>query len=695
MRLSVFLLILATLLTVGAVVCCSPLSRAESVGGLQLHPTIESAGIVAQHPPEASQNLVAVVRYRPAGDNTWLAGPEMVFDRPALEWRVSLLYLTPDTEYEVEVRYLDHDGVVQVTQSSSMHTRPDYPHIGASGDILYVPDDGNLQAVIAEAVPGDTIRIRGGIYRTTATLEVENSGEPGAYLTIEAAPGAQVILDGSDSDLNDPDSDNWLHYQDSIYYTDLAWGDPECGSITLPGYVGEQRDGDGVRYLRYQGTDEWDDFLSSPPGSAYYDCQGRLYVVTYDADDPDNHEMHVSRQRYGIVLAGADYVRIRNLQFRYYGSYAIYFTNPGASYNVIEGNTFHGIGRYHIRVGNSIDSPNSDNLIQNNYFYERGFRDSGWTWRLQHDFAGTVGVRLLNSGPGNVIRRNTFWGGSDGIGVVVQSHETDVYDNVIRSCMDDGIEVDNEPGYNIRVWGNRISYCYTGISNQGWFSGNYWNSGPVYILRNVIRGGQDPVGRADLNEDGYHTAFAFKVGSDQDYFGRVYYYHNTIYIPDSPTNGSGVQDAGGAFFSGLVARNNIWSVTRLAIKLREPTTTVLHSLDCDNLYNSDTDTDAPLIEWSDSGGPEGDGVYRTLADFQAYTGQEMHGISDDSTRFRWDLSLGAGSPEIDAGCVIVGVNDQIPAEYEGDMPDMGAFEYQFGAAGEPSIYLPLVLRYGE
>jgi uncharacterized repeat protein (TIGR01451 family) len=92
------------------------------------------------------------------------------------------------------------------------------------------------------------------------------------------------------------------------------------------------------------------------------------------------------------------------------------------------------------------------------------------------------------------------------------------------------------------------------------------------------------------------------------------------------------------------------------------------------LHNFGTPTDDRFIQWSDTGGPYGNGLYRNLSDFQAYTGQEEHGISDDGTLFNPDLSLSIGSPEIDAGCVITGFNDRGPWAYTGQGPDIGAFE---------------------
>ncbi len=524
----------------------SPLNIQQGITDeLEMHATMESIGVVVNIPNDENVDNTALIRYRRVGKSPWLDGPDMIEDRNSNEWRGSLVHLDPGTQYEIQVVFSDQNGVPTRNVEGEISTRPDYPDVGPTGQILHVPDDGELQAVIAQARSGDTIRIRSGVYYTDVLLTTENSGKDGRYLTIEADPGSKVVIDGSDPSINDQNADNWQIYSDSIYFTDLSWGDIGCSDNPLPGYIGELQNGDGVRYLFYQRPEEWNEFLSSPPGSAYYDCNQRLYVKTYSEDDPDNHEMHVSRYRNGFTFEGADYFRIRNLEMRYFGDHGIYLSDPGADHNVIEKNTFHGIGEYHIRIGRSSRPGSSNNLIQDNHFYENGYRDSGWTWRQQYNYAHSISIRLLYAGPGNVIRRNTFLSGTDAISVLDQSHHTDVYENDIFDCMDDGIEVDNEPGQNIRVWGNDIHNCYSGISNQDWFTGGYDKSGPVYIFRNVIIGGNDPRNRANSNGEIYYSDYAFKVGTDLDKSHFLFYYHNTLLIPDSAWNGNGISGCGG------------------------------------------------------------------------------------------------------------------------------------------------------
>jgi len=452
--------------------------------------------------------------------------------------------------------------------------------------------------------------------------------------------------------------------------------------------VGELVGQAGVRYLLFDsGTQSWaGDFLPAPAGKAYYVCNsagpgpvGRLYVVTYAGDDPDNHQMHLGRYRRAFLLDGASYIRIRGFEFRYYSLSAVQLKDnntSGADHNIVEDNVLHGIGEWPIRLAGELETGFvANNLVQNNVFYEHGYRESRWQWEVeyQHGRAGIKGISLSQTGSGNVVRGNHFTGGHDAIAVNEGGNNTDVYNNIISECMDNGIEVDFDPLQNIRLWRNTIKYCYSGISLQNWEG----NQGPVYIFRNVIVGGDDPLGRTDdLGESrGYHTNDAFKVGSDTAYSGQAFIYHNTVSIHRSSLgSGYGLNDSGGNYFADAVSRNNIWNVTGDPINLGKATTIINHDFDCDNLHDVDPSSNT-MIRWGSNGGPSNDGGYETLAQFQAHTGQELNGISNSGTLFDANLHLLPGSPDLDAGCVITGINDRGPDVYAGAAPDLGAFEY--------------------
>lgn len=685
---------LGLVLTLGTLGASLAAGEPTTPGALSVHATIHSIGIRAPYSGDTNANNTASVRYRPRGTSTWLTGSGMIGDRTAKQWRVSLVHLSPNTVYDIEVVFADPNGVTGAVVAKSIQTRPDYPNVGGGGKIRYVPDQGNLQKVINAAAPGDTIRLRAGVYYTSAILDSGDSGKAGGYVTIEADPGAHVALDGSDPSLNNTSVDNWKLYQGNIYYTQLSWGSRSCGSMVMPSYVGELANGNSVRYLFYSGKTSWNAFLAAPRGKAFYDCNGsnigRLYIVPYNGGDPDNYQIQVSRHSTGLSLSGADYIRIRNLEFRYYGHYALELGPSAADNNIIEHNTFHGIGKRHIRVGGSQSGfASSNNLIQNNHFFEKGYRDTRWTWDQQKAAAEITAVFLNYTGPGNIIRYNTFLGGHDGINVGRQSSETDVYANNVSECMDDGIQVDEEPGYNIRVWSNKFRYCYVGISAQNWFSGKFWNAGPVYVFRNIIEGGRDPKGRTALNGDavGYDAGTAFKVGSKQAGIGRLLLYHNTISIQNSRLHSNGIQASGGPYFSHAISRNNLWRVDNKVYNLKHGTSATSHNFDCNNLHN--TKPSGGFIQWSNSGGPNGNGIYRDLGTFRSYTGQEKSSLSVTASLLNVDLTLKLGSPEIDAGCLIPGFNDRGPVAYKGAKPDIGAYEFNGSALGSNQSTLEL------
>ena len=116
----------------------------------------------------------------------------------------------------------------------------------------------------------------------------------------------------------------------------------------------------------------------------------------------------------------------------------------------------------------------------------------------------------------------------------------------------------------------------------------------------------------------------------------------------------------------LTARNNIWAGTDYALSNDNPSQPL--DLDYDNLY---TTTPGELAWWD--GLP--DRHLNTLAELQSATGQEMHGFNllpCFNNSAGGDYTLALGCELIDAGLLIPGIND----DYEGDAPDVGAFESQ-------------------
>ena len=88
----------------------------------------------------------------------------------------------------------------------SAHARASYlftKTVAASGTIVYhtyiVTTLTELADVAGRVIPGDTVRIRGGIYQPTSlAIRFIVSGMPNQPITWEAYPGEKVIFDGSD-----------------------------------------------------------------------------------------------------------------------------------------------------------------------------------------------------------------------------------------------------------------------------------------------------------------------------------------------------------------------------------------------------------------------------------------------------------------------------------------------------------------
>lgn len=96
--------------------------------------------------------------------------------------------------------------------------------------------------------------------------------------------------------------------------------------------------------------------------------------------------------------------------------------------------------------------------------------------------AGIEEVYAINiTGAGHVIAHNLIRNVGDGVhnGDNGRMSASDIHNNDIDVCTDDGIEIDYADT-NVRVFRNRITNCFAGISAQP------VHGGPAYIFRNLI-----------------------------------------------------------------------------------------------------------------------------------------------------------------------------------------------------------------
>jgi hypothetical protein len=283
------------------------------------------------------------------------------------------------------------------------------------------------------------------------------------------------------------------------------------------------------------------------------------------------------------------------------------------------------------------------------------------------------GVKVY--GQGHVICHNHISFFHDGICICthgspesdpdLKSVAIDIYNNEIRTSVDDFIETDGGT-HNIRVLRNRgLNASHYGLSAQPLFGG------PVYFVRNVVynvpRGG------------------ALKVGGANP--AGLLIYHNTFIAENHNTIGC----------SNVHYRNNLFMGTDRPGKhvLRTLTYTSYSSLD----YNGyrPNENGRPQFMWNAPTVPDLRNYdltiaslipFETLAEFQQNTGHEEHGILVDYSIFEnvkkidpdqphkvyvlgdMDFRLKPGSKAVDAGCVLPNIND----DFTGQAPDLGALE---------------------
>jgi hypothetical protein len=325
----------------------------------------------------------------------------------------------------------------------------------------------------------------------------------------------------------------------------------------------------------------------------------------------------------------------------------------------------------------------SDFYIADNLFLGRDdrFRLIGWTGPRWGDI-GPYPSHLLTSyyaikvyGPGHVIAHNAVAYFHDALSISTygtpetdperQASSIDIYNNDMHMSNDDFIEADGGV-HNIRVFQNRgVNAFHGGYSSQPIFGG------PVYFFRNLLYHVQSGVAfKLDARPAGLLMFHNTIIGEQavRSPNGNVHWRNNLFLGRDTPNRGIMIWANATAQYSSDyngfrpnqgVERQFLW------LAPSQPGQT---------LYKS---------------GPEQWKSFRTLAEFQAATGQEQHGREVDFDIFEqmtppdpgkrhavyhsMDLNfrLKANSKAIDAGLVLPTVNDG----FAGAAPDLGAVEF--------------------
>lgn len=246
----------------------------------------------------------------------------------------------------------------------------------------------------------------------------------------------------------------------------------------------------------------------------------------------------------------------------------------------------------------------------------------------------------------------------------------DVYDNIIYDCKDDGIELDGHM-VNGRIFRNRIGKCENAISAAPFYAG------PLFVLRNFVHG--------------FHQGCVKQNTGVEGIMRNVLFYHNTVM--EKVRDYGDEAAAGYCLYRGEPGQqqnftyvNNIFYARGRVYNGDMYTGGSYHhddTFDYDLMYSTRQADSTYAYKWvSDTTDALNNARYKDLASFRGAVHQESHGrwgnpklnttpLSGYPANSKLlDLRIKSGSPAIDKGVRIPGIND----DYRGSAPDIGAYE---------------------
>lgn len=607
-------------------------------------PTFNNVGIVVNLPAPTSQPVVRLYVKSSGAPTSDYREAHPLSRLTATRFAGSAFGLSSGTTYDFKLT----SAAFAADQFFSATTRSDnFP--GATNATYHVsPVSGNdsnngsspaqafktLGQALSVANSGAKILLYDGNYYE-GDLSAPRSGTATAPIIVENAPGTRPVLNGIDTNF----VANWALYDAAshVYRTPCA-ASPENAYLN------------GGQFFHYQVLA---DLLSNPwPQPGGYFVDGTFLYARFPGDTaPGSNVVTIPAHTTGLNIGARSNLQIRGLEFCYYGldlfHRGIYV--DGGDSNVIDRCFFH-----HNGVGIALKRAADFNTIQNCTFTE--FPISTWSWHAvkdggtDYEAGGVVIYGSSETNRGNVIRFCAFTNLFDGSHLYSDvaagpTENLDFHNNVVEHCVDDAIETDGA-GSNCRIYFNRFHDFLTGVSVAP------AAIGPTYVFRNILSDW-----RSSEEFTGY--PFKFNVGSSLA-IEWIYLYHNTCVTTAPGQHGFWFKQYSN--WTNVISRNNIYAGTDYALENQANTPNTV-DFDYDDLA---TTKPAPIIRWAGAN-------YSSPGSFAAATGQETHGVTNRpvflSPALR-DYYLPAGSPLIDKGVFIPGIND----DSIGVAPDLGALE---------------------
>ncbi len=636
-------------------------------GEAEVYPTPTALGIEISYAGDDNQNGSASFVWRKHNAKKWNNGVDMTMDRSARKIWASIWPLEQGDQIEIKITYADPDqpnlpvatvqGVVKKLILENEGGRPFYvsPHGMDTNPGTREKPFKTLAFASRQVKPGDTVLALSGVY-PEGDLFRGLKGSPEKPIVFAAAPGAKPVLDSSR--VIAQGEKEWRRLEENVYAIEVDFYHQPSG------YVAQ----DGKRMFRYKSLSELRKDPWKTKRAWYYDASAKtLYVRTGSEKSASQHRYNLSQHAYGLWLSGTDHVVIRGFTLRYYGEAAVRISE-GALGNILFENVIHIVpcGIFLKSIGTR------DNVIWNNHIYEEGLVDFSWGAIKASGYA-RQGIYCTKAGRGLSICHNKIHGWFDCVAVeswknptkLEYNRDCDVMFNELYNAGDDAIEVDGG-GVNMRLHGNRIRNCLVAISLAP------IERGPVYCTRN--------------NATFLGIMFKFNVNGCTS-LGWTYCYHNSGYcLLTGVDGGTAISFPPKIPCSNKVIKNNIIICNEWSVRAGK-TGYVLDG----NCYFNVPGRPPRRFQWSGQ-------AYRTIQAFRKATGQEANGIYADP-KFQAtpqigkfvmkdflgfclsdsplvkdtttsDFRLQSGSPCIDRGVLLKGINDS----YKGEGPDIGAFE---------------------
>lgn len=188
-------------------------------------PTLENLGFRWYIEGDDNRNATVDIAYRRKRDGVWRdAHPMLRVNREVANqdygpyragnlFAGSVLFLQPDTDYEVRFTMRDPDGGAAPEKIVAASTRAE-PRASRGGRTRRVRS-GQTQALVAAyqaAQPGDIIALDAGIYRFDTPLTLNKTATAGQPIVIRGPVNGQAVLEGSghETDLLNVEDSAWL-----------------------------------------------------------------------------------------------------------------------------------------------------------------------------------------------------------------------------------------------------------------------------------------------------------------------------------------------------------------------------------------------------------------------------------------------------------------------------------------------------